>query len=56
MVTCAKLANASEFHSLGAHIEKALSPLIFEVVRTAFEMQTTSSWSVFDNQVCPLDG
>ena len=49
MVICANLANGSEFHSLGAHSEKALSPLVFEVVLTAAEMQTTSSWSAFDN-------
>ena len=26
IVTCANLANGSEFHSLGAHTEKVLSP------------------------------
>ena len=32
MVTCSNLANGSEFHSLGAHTEKALSPWVFEVL------------------------
>ena len=49
MVTCANLAYGSEFHSLGAHSEKALSPWVFEVVLTAAEMQSTSSWSAFDS-------
>ena len=49
MLTCANLANGSEFHSLGAQTEEALSPLVFEVVLKAAEMQTTSSCSVFDN-------
>ena len=55
MVTCANLANGSEIHSSGVHSEKALSPWVFEVVLIATEMRTTSSWSAFDNQVCPLD-
>ena len=54
MVTCANLANGSEFHSLGAYTEKALSPWVFEVLN-AFEMRTTSSWSAFDNLVCLPD-
>ena len=53
IVTFANLANGSEFHSLGAHTEKVLSPWVFEVVLSAAEMQTTSSWKAFDN--CPLD-
>ena len=48
MVTCANLANGSEFHSLGAHTEKSLFSWIFEVVLTAFEKRTTISWSAFD--------
>ena len=55
MVTCTNLANGSVFYSLGVHTEKAWSPWVFEVVLTAFEMRTTSSWSAFDNQVCPID-
>ena len=53
MVTCANLANGSEFHSLGGHTEKVFSPGVFEVVLRAAEMRTTSSWKAFDH--CPLD-
>ena len=48
-VTCANLANGSEFHSLGAHTEKVLSPWVFEVILSAAEMRTTSSWKAFDS-------
>ena len=44
MVTCTNLANASEFHCIGEHLEK---PCHREFLRAA-EMRTTSSWSAFD--------
>ena len=48
MLTCANLANDSEFHSLGGHTEKVFSPSVFEVVLRAAEMRTASSWKVLD--------
>ena len=55
MVTCANLANGSEFHSLGGHTEKVFPPGVFEALNLGF-VDTKKSAEKYRSRVLDAEG